>query len=221
MRFRLTRESSNKKTGPIPVSTSSMQTCPPSCGLRDVCYAKGGPLWILWRAMESGAGVEWPEFLTSVENLPQGILWRHNQAGDLPGRGDVLDVDGLGALVAANRGKRGFTYTHKPLATDAEAAAVRDANRDGFTINLSADNLPHADRLAARDIGPVVVALPHDVQGNVPIYTPNGRRVSVCPATYRDDVTCATCGLCARADRRVIVGFPVHGARKRKYTAAV
>lgn len=40
-----------------------------------------------------------------------------------------------------------------------------------------------------------------------------------CPATYRDDVTCATCGLCASTTRKVIVGFPAHGAAKRAAAA--
>jgi hypothetical protein len=39
--------------------------------------------------------------------------------------------------------------------------------------------------------------------------------IIVCPAQTRDDVTCETCGLCARADRAVIVGFRAHGTRAR------
>jgi hypothetical protein len=95
--------------------------------------------------------------------------------------------------------------------------AVREANRAGFTINLSADNLSEADQLANLEAGPVVVVLPESVQGNVKdIKTPKGRSVVVCPATYRDDVSCASCQLCQRQERSVIVGFPAHGASKRK-----
>jgi hypothetical protein len=39
--------------------------------------------------------------------------------------------------------------------------------------------------------------------------------VVVCPATQRDDVTCKSCKLCRVQMRGVIVGFPVHGSRKR------
>jgi len=46
--------------------------------------------------------------------------------------------------------------------------------------------------------------------------TPAGRKVVVCPATQRDDVTCESCRLCARINRSVIVGFPAHGAGARK-----
>ncbi len=162
--------------------------------------------------MSDGArGGNWETFCDSIASLPHGQLWRHNQAGDLPGIGDVIDSDALGALVAANAGKRGFTYTHKPL-TASNAAAIADANAGGFTVNLSANTLAHADELAATGIGPVVVVLPAEIHGNVKLETPAGRRVVVCPATYRDNVTCKSCGLCQVQQRKVIVGFPAHGA---------
>ena len=126
--------------------------------------------------------------------------------------------------MAANSGKRGFTYTHKPIAghgslSAANARAIKAANVSGFTINLSANTLKEADTLAATNIGPVVVVLPDSVQGNVKLATPAGRTVSVCPATYRDDVSCMSCGLCQRQNRKTIVGFPAHGASKRKASA--
>lgn len=86
--------------------------------------------------------------------------------------------------------------------------------RGGFTINLSGNNLGHADTLADLNIGPVVVVLPSAVKTNT--VTPKGRKVVVCPATQRDDVSCATCGLCQKARRSVIVGFPAHGSGKKK-----
>lgn len=85
-------------------------------------------------------------------------LWRHNQAGDLPGENDTIDLVALAQLAEANVGKRGFTYTHKPMTAD-NAAAVKQANARGFTINLSADNLSEADDLAEMQVGPVVVVL--------------------------------------------------------------
>ena len=51
----LTLRSANAKTGPIPVSTSSIQTCPPSCLLKEAgCYANSGPLAIHWKAVNEG-----------------------------------------------------------------------------------------------------------------------------------------------------------------------
>jgi hypothetical protein len=132
------------------------------------------------------------------------------------GAGDTLDTQALALLVKANKGKRGFTYTHKPLDTQVERDAIRDANKGGFTVNLSGNNLAHADSLADLGIAPVVVVLPHDATSNTT--TPKGRKVVVCPATQRDDVSCASCGLCA-LQRDAIVGFPAHGPSKRKASA--
>ena len=101
--FHLTKVSSNRKTGRMPVSTSSASTCPASCPLRKVCYAKHGPLALHWAEVSSGSrGVSFNEFLELVRSLPAGQLWRHNEAGDLPGQGDTVDTEKLSALVAAD-----------------------------------------------------------------------------------------------------------------------
>jgi len=167
----------------------------------------------------TGQSLDWSGFCSEVESLPEETFWRHNQAGDLPGTGDRIDLVALAKLAQANTGRRGFTYTHKPVTGPHgadNAKAIAEANARGFTINLSADNLSEADELSALNIGPVVVVLPESVHGNVTITTPAGRRVSVCPATYRDEVTCASCQLCQRVSRKTIVGFPAHGASRRK-----
>jgi hypothetical protein len=220
----------------MPVSTTSENTCPDACPLKNAgCYAKSGPLGMLWAALSratpgetfkrAGQNVQsytWAQFCSTVAALPLATLWRHNQAGDLPGQGDAIDVDALRDLVSANENRRGFTYTHKPVTGPhgaANAAAIADANARGFTINLSADNLSEADTLAESGVGPVVVVLPMDVNGKADITTPKGRRVAVCPATYREDVSCASCQLCQRQERKAIVGFPAHGASKRKASA--
>jgi hypothetical protein len=161
--------------------------------------------------------MSWGVFCDSIAQLPIGTLWRHYQAGDLPGQGDTIDTAALDMLVKANKGKAGWTYTHKPP-TRSNIAAIRRANKAGFTVNLSGNNLAHADVLADKKVGPVVVVLPADATKNT--VTPAGRRVVVCPATIRDDVTCATCRLCQRGDRAAIIGFPAHGASKRKAEAS-
>lgn len=218
----LTPVSRNIKTGPIPVSTSSALSCPSACPFNTSnvggCYATSGPLAIHWQAVTQGKrGDNWEAFLGKIASLPKGQLWRHNQAGDLQGEGDCLDTVALGQLVQANKGKRGFTYTHKPLDTPHERLAIAHANRSGFTVNLSGNNLSHADSLYDMDIGPVTVVLPASQVENT--VTPKGRKVVVCPATIRDNVSCATCGLCQIAKRDCIVGFPSHGTGKRKASA--
>jgi hypothetical protein len=211
MNVHLTLKSANVKTGPIPVSTTERDSCPKDCAMRAECYAASGPLALHWAAVSAGTrGISWTQFTQAIAALPDNQLWRHNQAGDLPQVNGTIDAVKLGQLVAANQGKRGFTYSHHR--DSASLAWIRHANAWGFTVNLSANDLRDADALADTDAGPVVVVLPSTQTENTT--TPAGRKVVVCPATQRDDVSCATCQLCQR-QRSVIVGFPAHGTRHR------
>jgi hypothetical protein len=179
--------------------------------MRQGCYASTGPLALHWNAVSNGSrGTDWNAFCASIDALPDGQLWRHNQAGDLPGNGHTVDPVALGYLVRSNIGKRGFTYSHY---RDTDSLAwIKHSNAWGFTVNLSANDLSDADTLADTQAGPVVVVLPSTQNQNT--VTPKGRRVVVCPATQREDVSCATCQLCQR-QREVIVGFPAHGTKRR------
>lgn len=214
-----TRISRNAKTGPIPVTTTSAETCPDACPLkRNGCYADSGPLGLFWRKVtERKAGMAWADLLDQVRALPKGQLWRHNQSGDLPGQGDQIDTVLLSQLVKANRGRRGFTYTHKPMTSPESREAIAEANGQGFTVNLSANTLAEADSLADLGIAPVVVVLPADQ--TTATTTPAGRKVAICPAVIADSVSCASCGICALRDRKAIIGFPAHGTSKRKADA--
>ncbi len=218
--------SHNAKTGPIPVSMSTKATCPDSCPLKaGGCYASGGPINLHWQRLSKGlAGnaLSWEDFCTKVSKLPRGQLWRHNQAGDLPGENLTIDRASLAMLVSANKGRNGFTYTHKPVmkgqadakTVKANVASIADANAKGFIINLSADNLSEADAMARLGVAPVVTLLPSTQTTNT--QTPEGRKVIVCPATYREGVNCATCRLCQNVKRSVIIGFPSHGVSIKK-----
>jgi len=217
--YHLTPKSTNRKTGPIPVSTSSRLTCPESCPLKKACYAKHGPLAIHWSQVTSGKrGKAFSVFLRDIFALPENQLWRHNEAGDLPGMGDAIDTEMLVQLVEANHGKRGFTYTHKPVLTNPEnAEAVKQANENGFTVNLSADSMEEADQLKKLGIVPVVVVLPED--RSKPLETPAGNRVAICPNFLNRDITCSTCQLCQKATRKAIIGFPLHGTGRKHFNA--
>lgn len=225
MHFAFARKSRNAKTGNIPVTTSDAKTCPDACPLKasGACYAKHGPLGMYWQKINAGQYANtWQHLIDSVAALPDGQLWRHNQAGDLPGEGDNIDPQSLIQLVNANRNKRGFTYTHKPVDDKSEQSKsnahwIKWSNGRGFTINLSADNLAEADSLKALNIGPVVTVLPREAPSVS--FTPNGHKVVVCPAQTRDDVSCKTCGLCAISNRDVIVGFLAHGVSAKKAEA--
>ena len=218
MFYHISPKSGNVKTGPIPVTTTSSDSCPPSCPFSGGgCYAKSGPLALHWKKVSDGArGGSLDELTSFITGLPESQLWRMNQAGDLPGEGETIDGVALRKISKANAGKRGFTYTHK-YSKRGNLKLIKAANDGGFTVNLSANSPTHADELADTQAGPVVCVLDSATTQNST--TPAGRKIVVCPATVRDDVTCATCGLCARSTRSIIIGFPAHGTAKKKASA--
>ena len=209
-----TLKSSNEKIGPIPATVTSADSCPPSCPFNgDACYAGTGPVSWHWAKVSKGErGGSFADACANISSLPAGQLWRHNVAGDLPGVGETIDAVALGELVRANMGRRGFTYTHKTVYAD-NIQWIRHANNWGFTINLSGNDMVHADELANLNAGPVVCVLPIDAPAKQT--TPGGRTVIKCPATYKPGVNCDNCQLCQKADRSTIVGFPAHGVRAK------
>jgi hypothetical protein len=195
--------------------------------LAGFCYAEHGALGgFVWSALDrtpagerTWAGTRvygFDELLYIVRSLPPGSLWRHNVAGDLLSNDQItVDAAALQALVDANKGRRGFTFTHYDvLKNPANRTAIADANKGGFTINLSGNALAHADALAELRIAPVTVILPAGTKQNTT--TPRGRRGVICPSNTHG-VTCAECGLCAR-QRSTIIGFPASGGQKHKIT---
>lgn len=240
MNTALTMISGNAKVGKMPVSVTSKDSCPLSCPFHPTkkggCYASAGPAHIHWKNVSEGKrGGSMEEFASKVSVLPNGQIWRHNVSGDLYGEGEEIDEQSLNKLVAANMGKKGFTYTHK-YNSKKNLDMIAKANRFGFTINLSANNMSHAVELMEKGGGsPVVCVLPTAYQrkfervGGAWLETDvayrerlkglntnlsNGTKIVVCPATYRDNVTCQSCQLCQKANRSVVVGFPAHGNSK-------
>ena len=215
--FHITPKSKNAKVGKMAVTTSTATTCPTSCPFKsNGCYADSGPLKLHWdKVTREERGDDWSTFISKIKDLPTGSKWRHNQAGDLPGDMEKLDNEKCIELAKANKGKRGFTYTHYDVLNNFQnAITVNMMNHLGFTVNVSANNLEHADQLCDLDIAPVATVLPIEQTTNT--VTPKGRKVVVCPATYKDDVSCASCMLCEKWDRNVVVGFPAHGTSKKK-----
>ncbi len=221
MLYHLALKSKNIKTGPIPVSTTSNQSCPKNCAFRDngSCYAKSGPLAIHWSKVSNGLrGVKFNEFASQIKHLiPSNQIWRYGQAGDLPGKDNRINGPQLCQLTKANSGKKGFTYTHKPVIGKSFVARqnrkhIKAANKNGFTINLSANNIGEVDKLIKLKIGPVVTVVPENSPKT--LFTKGGNKVITCPATY-SDTNCAKCQLCSK-ERSVVVAFPAHGTAKKK-----
>jgi len=219
MRFQLVKKSSNAKIGPIPATNSARATCPPACPLAGAggCYAEAGfHTRLNWDKLDAGErGKEWREFVADIAALPDGTLWRHNVSGDLPPIApDQLDQSKVSELVSANKGKRGFTYTHYPMSR-VNSRIVRTANDSGFTINASANTEAQAIDYANRGLPTVAIISKQERGENWHGFERSGVRFVQCPAEYKEGVTCKSCKLCSHAKRKTVVGFTVHGTRAK------
>lgn len=230
-KFLITEKSHNRITGPILVTTSPRKSCPVACPLRKTadsdfkggCYAEhgflGGFIWTKLDQLELGQSFKkgqikvhsMDDLVRRIRALRVGTIWRHNRAGDLHSIDQkTIDERSLSKIVEANSGRRGFTYTHYDVLDNLEnRRLVQDANRHGFTINLSANDPEHAVRLAGLNIAPVTFILAADAQSN---FKRAQTHFVVCPARTTPGVTCASCGICAK-QRQAIIGFPALGKK--------
>lgn len=220
LRFHLTRVSSNSKTGPIPVTTSSRDTCPPTCPFKGSgCYAESGPLAIHWgKVTNAERGQSFAQHCQDLASLPPQQLTRLNQAGDLPHTRGRISRRFVRGIVAACKNLKAYTYTHHRLNLGENLALLRFANRNGLTVNVSTETERCADDAIAAGL-PAVLAVDSEEARNT-WHTPAGNVVLVCPAQNRD-TDCATCQLCHTRGRRVIVAFRAHGTGKRKASQAI
>lgn len=221
MKTALTLRSSNSKTGPIAVSTTSRLSCAPGCPLsgKNGCYAEAGYYTRMhWDAVTDGTRGQPPvDFINSVSALPDGSLFRHNVAGDLwPGiKPNLIDGVRLTMLADAAQHLTAWTYTHHEK-NQVNLAAIRAALRRGFTVNLSTESKKEAAIFHKRGY-PVTCVVPENSPNSFRYKNTTFKR---CPATVEGStVTCATCGgakgkpLCSLANRNFVIAFPVHGSR--------
>lgn len=214
--FKLIDKSGNNKISTPDKAMSATMTvstsCAPGCPLIDGgCYAKNSFVGMHWRRLDAHGGASLEALCDWIKNTATHV-WRHNVAGDLPHKAGRVLRGALAEIVNANRGKRGFTYTHHKL-TAHNLAAIEYANRNGFTVNVSTNTPKEADEAKRKTSAPIVTLLPSDapIKGNV---TPEGRKITVCPAEYVEDMACAKCELCAIPTRETIIGFRAHGTKK-------
>ena len=220
-RVHITRRSSNSKVGKIPVTTSEESSCPTTCPFYGGgCYAKTGPQSWHWRKVSEGKrGGSWDDLAKFVSQLSTGQLWRHNVSGDLPyvtapdGQ-ELINLALLKQLVDANKssGAKGYTYSHHKLNTH-NKEALKYANKNGFTVNASCESLTQCDD-AIREGLPAVCVV--DSNKDAPTHTPDGHKVTVCPAQLHENVQCANCKLCSYSNRSQVVAFLAHGNNERK-----
>ena len=202
------------------VVSSSKYTCPGVCPFKGSgCYAEGGPLAWHWDKINNKKiGTNYNDLLNSLSSLPKNTKVRLWQMGDMPGCNNNIHLGKTRKLVQVCKGLKAFGYTHKPMDRKNNIKAIRECNKNGITINISANSLKHVDKLLKYRL-PIVTALPKDIDVKN-IRTKKGKKVIVCPAELSDKITCNTCGgskgpLCYRRNRNYVIGFVAHGNRAK------
>ena len=228
----ITKKSSNRKIGNIPCSITEESSCSPTCPfINSGCYAKTGPDSWNWKKISNGTQknlTDWSGLCSFLKAQKPGQLMRINVAGDLLHQNGVIDQKALSQLVKANKNKRAWTYTHHKMSRQ-NFEAIEQANKDGFTINISTESLPAVDKIIDLKLPAVTVISdknnylkPYKGSDNRTYYkvtkqlrTPKGRKVVVCLAQLQENVTCETCQLCTK-QRDFPVAFVAHGNQVKK-----
>lgn len=224
--YHLTKKSSNAKTGPIAVSTTSRDSCSPSCPLfNNGCYAETGPLKLHWDRVSAGPyddkprGTDLESFVSALKSLPEGSCFRHNQAGDLPSSQGIINIHAFGLIANAchERKLTAWTYTHHDLTHYGNREIVKHAPQMGMTVNASAHSQSHAAELHKQGI-PSVCIVPKNESRKT--WEHDGVKFLVCPAQWSDK-NCAECKLCSVAERSCVVAFKAHGTQAKKVEATI
>lgn len=222
LRFHLSLRSSNVKTGPIPVSSSPRATCAPSCPflIDGGCYGENYPLKFHWDKVSDGTrGVSAAEFFRLIAALLPGQFWRHDQVGDFPHTLGRISRRFIKGLIAANKGKKGYTFSHHDLKLGENLSLLRSANRQGLTVNISTETEAAADSAIAAGLPAVLTVA--SAEQRIAWNTAAGNRVVTCPAQRVRDLTCQACELCHKRPSKLIIAFVAHGSGKNKVNAAI
>lgn len=218
MNYSFVNRSSNIKIGPIPATMSPRSTCSDLCPFkRSGCFGDNFPLSLHWDRLDY-KGLSWQKMLQKVAALKAGRLFRHNVVGDLKLLADgSIDAAALSEFAAVAADKRPIIYTHA-------AQTTRNLNalaRSGVVVNVSCETYAQAERAISHGVNAVLTVKRSEVTETT--RKSHTLRLVPCPAESRDDVTCATCALCARdrVESGVIVTFHAHGSQTKKIEAAL
>jgi len=204
-------KSRNAKTGKVAASYRGKHSCPKTCAAYNSCYAKTGPVNIVFsRAEESkDDAAKISEFIAS---LPANYKMRHHTAGDLLNAKQKPDMPYINSLIGALKARLDLItwgYTH----------AWKSFERNPFkgiasvNFNASCDTFSEIKEAKQRGFDTVVIVPENATPG---IY--EGERVIICPAQMgKGEVTCDKCQLCSKKDRAYSIGFRLHGALKNRH----
>lgn len=228
----------------MPVISTSMNTCPTTCPFKENgCYGYSLPYmkahWKKWSNGESGA-VDIDNFVKQLEAIPKKTFVRFGEVGDLPGNGIKQNTQEISKLCTALHDceLNAFTYTHYHITSKAEWNYIAinlinyeylKENKHGLVINYSFEDLIKAKEFALQG-RPTTCTIPDDgktdwsLRENRIKKLGDGVTAIVCPAVWREEIQCVSCGgkngpLCARVGQKppyVVICFSSHGNGRKK-----
>lgn len=205
LKTHVTLKSGNAKTGPLATTYREQSSCPTTCPLMgNGCYAIGRIFAIPRKfGSESTDAV-----LSLITTLKPGQGLRLNVSGDFLAEDGTPDREYIAACnrVATERPDvKIIAYTH--------AWRTLSPSDFAFGVNASCDTDADIAEARAAGWGTVTVGAEHGEEIA-------GTRVVRCPAETRDDVSCATCMLCAKTPNLpVTVTFGPHGPGRKRAAA--
>ena len=207
LKTHVTLKSSNAKTGPLATTYREQSSCPTTCPLMgNGCYATGRIFGISRKFGSENTDA----VLALITTLKPGQGLRLNVSGDFLAEDGTPDLEYIAACnkVATERPDvKIIAYTH----------AWRTMSPSDFAFGVNASCDTDADIVEARAAGWGTVTVNGDEGATIA-----GTRIVRCPAETRDDVTCASCMLCAKTPTiATTVSFTAHGAGKKRAAAAV
>lgn len=232
--YNLVKKTTNKKTGPIVVISSSTSTCPTACPfVKEGCYGKAVPyIKYHWDRFSRGEGraLSFDELINEIHKLPEGCLIRYGEVGDLPGDGTYINERHLVELIGAFEcvDAKAWTYTHYLSFTNKEVftrnceVLMRNRSSKHFTINISEEDKGKA--LLMCDHFPTTMVIFDDGKkdwSKKKSFKIGNRKALICPAVSKEGIQCINCGgiggpLCFnRKKNSPIICFPAHGSKRK------
>ena len=211
MKFHFVKKSGNKKTGFMPVTYNSRLSCPNSCIFKNNgCYADNYHTRLNWDKVTSGErGGTFKELLNNIKALKPGTIWRACVAGDIPSnnKGEISRTY-IKGITEANKGLKGYTYTHNRLDIGENISLLKTANKKGFTVNISTETEAAADNAVLNSLPAVIVVKSTETRRSW--FTKNKNKILVCPA-QTNGINCIDCQLCQSRPKNLIIAFLAHG----------
>lgn len=212
-RFHITTKSGNSKTDNIMVISSSKNTCSYNCPFKNNgCYGDYSWSCNKWNKISDGKwGTTWTGFKKYFKtHKPKGLirLW---DIGDFPGDKRLLDQRKCETIadMLCSKNSKPFAYTHYDPLLDHNKTVIQSMLDKGLTVNISTQ-YNNVDHVSDNCDFPIVCVVPSiDTKT-----TPKGKPIFMCPAFKNPKITCKKCGLCAKKNRKYIIGFIPHGTGK-------